>query len=129
MSKKNFSKFIKLSFFIAIAFLFPLNISAQEKNKIIQSVDIQGNRRLTDEEIYTHIKTRALQKFDKKQLQKDLETLINLGWFDSTQIKTLTEIGIKGGVVVIFQVRELPIIDEVNFEGLENSQKKKLLQL
>lgn len=127
MSKNNFSKFIKLSFFIAIAFLFSVNTFAQEKSKIIESVDIQGNRRLADEEIYAHIKTRALQILNKKQLQTDLETLINLGCFDSTQIKTLTEIGIKGGVVVIFQVRELPIIDEVTFDGLENFSKEEII--
>ncbi len=98
-------------------FLFSSVIFAQEaESKLIESVDIQGNRRLSDSEILTHIKVRPGDKFDKNQVDKDLVNLLKLGWFDKSSTKVLTEPGYRGGVDVIFEVKELPIINKISYE-------------
>ena len=109
------------------AFLFVTNVVAQQRGKLIEAVDILGNRRLTDEEILKHIKARPGQRLDEKQLQADLQSLLKLNLFRTTQTKVLTEIGVRGGVNVIFEVYELPFIVELNFDGLRYVTKEELL--
>ncbi len=127
MFPNNLAKFFRLSLFLAIAFLSFQSVFPQMQNKTIELLDIQGNRRWTDDEILTHIKTRALQTFNEKQLQNDLQKLLALGWFNPTHTKVFTETGNKGGVNVIIQVLELPIVEEVNFDGLEYYTKAEII--
>ena len=87
----------------------------------------RGNRRLTDEEILKHIKTRSGEKYDEKQVQKDLQSLLALGVFNTTNTNVVTETGVRGGVNVIFQVMELPLIVELKFEGLRYVKKEEIL--
>ncbi len=104
--------------FVALSsFLFNTNIAAQ-KSRRIEIIDVQGNRRLSDEEILKHIKTRLDQQLNEKQLQEDLQSLVKLGVFNTTKTKVVTEEGMRGGVNVFFQVYELPLIVELTFEGL-----------
>ncbi len=109
------------------AFLFVPNVVAQKQGKLIENLDIQGNRRLTDEEILKHIKTRPGERLDEKQLQADLQSLMKLGLFHTTHTKVLTEIGVRGGVNVVFEVYELPLIVELKFDGLRYVTKEELL--
>lgn len=108
------------------ACLFSSNVYAQQ-SKLVETLDIQGNRRLSDEEILRHIKIRPGDRFDAKQAQKDLQALLKLGLFHTTHAKVLTEVGVRGGVDVIFEVFELPLIIELNFDGLRYVSKEELL--
>lgn len=108
------------------AFLFASNTAAQKSN-LIEALDIQGNRRLTDEEILRHIKTRPGEQFNAKQMQDDLQSLLKLGLFNTSQTRVLTEVGVRGGVNVIFEVMELPLIVELKFDGLRYVSKEELL--
>jgi outer membrane protein insertion porin family len=85
--------------------------------QIVESVDIQGNRRLRDEDLLYYIRTRAGDTYDPAALERDLKELLSLNFFDKTATKVLTEPGIRGGVNVIFEVRELPIIRDLIFKG------------
>ncbi|CAN5171604.1 hypothetical protein BH20ACI2_BH20ACI2_23940 [soil metagenome] len=85
--------------------------------QIVESVDIQGNRRLRDEDLLYYIRTRAGDTYDPAALERDLKELLSLNFFDKTATKVLTEPGIRGGVNVIFEVRELPIIRDLLFKG------------
>jgi outer membrane protein insertion porin family len=87
--------------------------------QLVESVDIQGNRRLRDEDLLYYIKTRAGDVYDAAQLERDLKELLSLNFFDKTATRVYTSAGVRGGVDVIFEVRELPIIRDLQFEGLE----------
>jgi outer membrane protein insertion porin family len=85
--------------------------------QVVESVDIQGNRRLRDEDLLYYIKTRPGDVYDPAALERDLKELLSLNFFDRTATKVLTQQGARGGVDVIFEVRELPIIRDLVFEG------------
>jgi len=122
------SKFlVSLLFFVLSAFFFVSNTAAQQQGKLIEAVDIQGNRHLTDEEILKHIQSRPGQRLDEKQLQQDLQSLTELGVFDATNTAVLTESGTRGGVWVIFEVQELPLISAFKIEGLHYVNPKEIL--
>jgi len=87
--------------------------------QLIESVDIQGNRRLRDEDLLYYIKTRAGDVYSQEQLERDLRELLSLNFFDKVESKVLTTPGVRGGVDVIFQVTELPIIRDLQFVGLK----------
>ncbi len=116
-----------LLFAVFSTFLFVPNVVAQYRGKLIENLDIQGNRRLTDEEILKHIKTRPGERLDEKQLQADLQSLLKLSLFHTTHTKVLTEVGVRGGVNVVFKVYELPLIVELKFDGLRYVAKEELL--
>ena len=115
-----------LLFAVFSALLFVPNVIAQKQGKLIENLDIQGNRRLTDEEILKHIKTRVGERLDETQLQADLQSLMKLGLFHTTHTKVLTEVGVRGGANVIFEVYELPLIVELKFDGLRYVAKEEL---
>ena len=96
----------------------PFGIPFEEpRQQIVETVDIQGNRRLRDDDLLYYIKTRPGDTYDPAALERDLRELISLNFFDKTATRVLTTEGVRGGVNVIFEVRELPIIRDLLFTG------------
>jgi outer membrane protein insertion porin family len=94
-------------------------VPAAAKQQIVESVDISGNRRLRDEDLLYYIKTRPGDVFDAAALERDLRELLSLNFFDKAYTRVLTTDGARGGVNVIFEVRELPIVRDLQFSGLK----------
>ena len=95
----------------------PVFFSLAAQQQIVESVDIQGNRRLRDDDLLYYIKTRAGDVYDPAALERDLKELLSLNFFDKTATRVLTTDGVRGGVNVIFEVKELPIIRDLQFTG------------
>ena len=98
------------------------------QQRLVESVDIQGNRRLKDEDLLYYIKTRPGDTFNEAALERDLRELLSLNFFDKIRTRVLTEEGVRGGVNVIFEVVELPIIRDLRFEGLEAVPESEVLK-
>lgn len=96
--------------------------------QVIEAIDIQGNRRLRDEDLMYYIKTRPGDVYDPAALERDLKELLSLNFFDKSATRVLTEEGIRGGVNVIFEVRELPIIRDLQFKGMKAVQESDVLK-
>lgn len=96
--------------------------------QVVENVDIQGNRRLRDEDLLYYIKTRPGDVYDAAALERDLKELLSLNFFDKTATRVLVEDGIRGGVNVIFEVRELPIIRDLVFKGAKALQESDILK-
>ena len=110
-----------------------LNLSASgsaenKRQQVIETVDIQGNRRLRDDDLLYYIKTRPGDVYDPAALERDLRELLSLNFFDKTATRVITTEGVRGGVNVIFEVRELPIIRDLTFTGLEAVQESDVLK-
>ncbi len=96
-----------------------LKIETVKQQQLVEEVDIQGNRRLRDEDLLYYIKTRPGDVYDQAQLERDLKELLSLNFFDKVESRVSTSPGARGGVNVIFEVKELPIIRDLQFEGLK----------
>src|SRR5690349_13643589 len=101
---------------------------AAAQQQVVESVDIQGNRRLRDEDLLYYIKTRAGDVYDPAALERDLKELLSLNFFDKTATRVLTTDGARGGVNVIFEVKELPIVRDLQFTGLKAVQESDVLK-
>jgi TonB family protein len=95
-------------------------IAAQDaEGRIVEAIEIVGNRRLRANEIISLIQTRPGDLFRVQQMMKDLERILATGYFNSRGTRINTEIGASGGVVIFIEVQELPLISEIKFEGLK----------
>ena len=111
---------ILVSAFLGITAFAQTGTSATQpaaQQQVVETVDIQGNRRLHDEDLIYYIKTRPGDIYDPAALERDLKELLSLNFFDKTATRVLTEPGLRGGVNVIFEVKELPIIRDLQFKG------------
>jgi outer membrane protein insertion porin family len=110
------------------AALLPVAASAQEpqasssqQQRLVEEVQIEGNRRLRDDDVLYHIQTRKGDAYNPAQVQRDLQALLNLPFFDKTETRvTIIDPGPLGGVVVRFEVKELPVIRDLQFKGLKS---------
>src|SRR4030095_3019413 len=106
----------------------PRPVSAQQNQRLVESVEITGNRRLRKADILYYVQTRPGDPYNEQQIQRDLQAVLALGFFDKTATRVLTEEGARGGINVIFEVRELPIIRDLQFEGLKSVAESDVLK-
>jgi Surface antigen variable number repeat/Gram-negative bacterial TonB protein C-terminal len=85
----------------------------------VEGVIVMGNRRLSREEIFRWVHTRPGELYNQDQLTRDLNALFATGYFDRLRTRVTIEDGVRGGIVVTFEVVELPLITEVKFDGLK----------
>src|SRR5829696_2455061 len=100
----------------------------QPPQRLVENVDIIGNRRLRKDDILYYIQTRPGDPYNVEQVQRDYQTLLSLTFFDKTATRVLTENGPRGGVNIIFEVKELPIIRDLTFEGLKSVPESDVLK-
>jgi outer membrane protein assembly factor BamA len=95
-------------------------ITAEEaEGRNVEAIEIVGNRRLRANEIMSLIQTRPGDLCREQQIKKDLERILATGYFDSRGTRIQTEKGASGGVVIVIEVQELPLISEIKFQGLK----------
>ena len=130
-----FGLFLLISAFSAVGFAAETSGAAKDNSaavvsqqQLVESVDIQGNRRLRDEDLLYYIKTRPGDVYSQAQIERDLKELLSLNFFDKIKTRVLTEEGVRGGVNVIFEVQELPIIRDLQFEGLKAVPESEVLK-
>jgi outer membrane protein insertion porin family len=108
---------------------FSLSVSAQQpQQRLVEDVDITGNRRLRKEDILYYIQTRPGDPYNPDQVARDLQTILSLGFFDKVGTRVTTEEAPRGGIKVLFEVKELPIIRDIQFEGLKSVTESDVLK-
>jgi outer membrane protein insertion porin family len=103
-------------------------VHAQQTQRIVEEVDVTGNRRLRKDDILYWVQTRPGDVFNPDQVERDYQAILQLGFFDKTATRVLTEPGPRGGVNVIFEVKELPVIRDLTFEGLKSVAESDVLK-
>jgi outer membrane protein insertion porin family len=93
----------------------------------VEDVEIQGNRRIPRESILYYVQTKPQERFDPALAQRDLQAILQMGMFDPLATKLLTEDGERGGKIVIFRVKEYPIIRDLQYRGLKSATESEIL--
>ncbi|MEW6730221.1 MAG: outer membrane protein assembly factor BamA [Acidobacteriota bacterium] len=100
---------------------------AQEK-LIVEDVEIRGNLSILSETIKGYIQTKRGGLYDEAQVQRDFQAILAQGYFDEFKSRVLIEKIRPGTVTIIFEVKELPKIRDVFFEGLQSVLESDVLQ-
>lgn len=97
------------------------------RDALIEDIEVRGNRRLPKETILYNIQSKPGDVYREATARRDFETLIGLGFFDPLRCKFYMETGPRGGVVIIFEVREYPLIRDLQYRGLKSATESEVL--
>lgn len=97
--------------------------SALSNTTPIRDIIVEGNFRVEPEAILNAMSTKKNQKIDKRKIQKDIETLYDLGYFSKLYIFSEQQ---EQGVVLFVQVEEKPAIVAIEFTGLTKLKESEL---
>src|SRR5437870_12468609 len=100
----------------------------QPQPRLVENVDVIGNRRLRKDDIIYYIQTRPGDTYNPSQVERELQALNAQGFFDKTETRVTIEDGPRGGVNVTFYVKELPIVRDIQFEGLKSVSESDVLK-
>ena len=95
--------------------------------RVVEEVDFIGYRRVTKEDIFGWILTRPGNVYNPDLVKQDLKAILATGYFNAIGTRVTVEDAVRGGVRVIFDVVELPLIAEVRFEGLKLSDQSAVI--
>src|SRR5436853_5383370 len=82
----------------------------------IESVEIRNNRRIPGDTIKYNIQTKAGDILNPDVIRRDIKTLYSQGYFDDIRVDE--EPGKSGGIIVVFTVKEKPLIRSIDFVGI-----------
>ncbi len=87
----------------------------------ISRIDIKGNKVVSSAAIISKIKVRAGQPYNDNVINEDIKNLNSSGFFENIEaIKKDT----SGGIIVVFKVKEKPVLKKITFEGNKHLRKK-----
>jgi Surface antigen variable number repeat len=91
---------------ILVAVMFVANLAAHAQQKLVEDLELRGHRSVSSKEIMKHIKTRPGDVYNEEQVKKDFQSVLDMGIFDPLNCKTVVSDGPRGGVIVIFELKE-----------------------
>jgi Gram-negative bacterial TonB protein C-terminal/Surface antigen variable number repeat len=98
-------------------------------HRLVETIEVVGNRRWRSSDIMSHVQTKLGDFYDEQQVQRDLDSILATGYFNRMGTRVSLELGIRGGVVIVFEVQELPVISAVKFQGLEGVAEAVMVEL
>ncbi len=106
------------------ALLFALPVLSQPpapgQEVLVEDVEFRGNRRIPKDTLGYSIQTKKDDRYNPEQIRRDFESLLNLGFFDPLKSRVLDADGPKGGKIIIFEVKEYPIIRDLRYDGMKS---------
>ncbi len=91
----------------------------------IEELRVVGNRRIPESTILYYIQTKENDPYNEQQILRDYRNLLNTNFF--TDAKVLLEEG-ETGTIVIFEVKERPLIRAIEYEGMKSFKESDVLE-
>lgn len=90
----------------------------------IVDIEVVGREHVSAEEITAVISSKIGGFYSEDQLERDREAVLKLGWFQT--VSKESEVA-ENGVRLIFRVRENPVIQDIQFNGIKMLSREQLL--
>ena len=100
---------------------------SQNQDVFVEDVEIRGNRRIPRESILYYVQSKPQDRFDINLAQRDLQAILQMGLFDPLGTRLYVEDGPRGGKIIIFQVKEYPIIRALEYRNLKSATESEVL--
>lgn len=120
--KKRYIVFLTV---FLVMFMVSGQLAAQSEDQVIEAIEISGNEHVMENEIMSEIEIAEGDQFNSDQIKKDMQSIYDLGYFQDI---TVNFQNYEGGLKVIFEVVENPVIEEINIEGMEVYEKPQILE-
>lgn len=119
-------KLIGPSFIIFfISFLFFTVSPGQASSPAVVQIKIQGNEVIKEDEIRKVILSKPEAPLSEDKVRKDLQAIYEMGCF--SRVKALKE-SVPEGVVLIYEVKEYPVVNSIEFTGVKDAGLEKKLK-
>lgn len=102
-------------------------VFSQNQDVFVEDVEIRGNRRIPRESILYYVQSKPQDRFDLSLAQRDLQAILQMGLFDPLGTRLYVEDGPRGGKIIIFQVKEYPIIRDLQYRNLKSATESEVL--
>ena len=109
-----FSKFVKFFLYFVFGLLFLTNVSFSE---IINSIEIKGNDRVSKDTIVMFSDVTEGDTINSEKIDNILKNIYDSNFFDNVSIKFENN-------KLIINVKELPIIQNILYEGVKANRIK-----
>ena len=106
---------LKLIYKIKLVLFFFFALTSILRAEIITEITIEGNQRISTETIKMFAGVSANDQLTETDLNKILKKLYNTNFFDLVTVKISDKI-------LFIKVKENPIIQSINFEGIKSSK-------
>jgi outer membrane protein insertion porin family len=116
---------LALIFCLLLVGVVPKVFAAPQAGKLIEEIDVIGNRRIPTETVKSRIYTRNGDVYDEAALQRDLRSVWNSGYFEDVRMER--EQSPKGWIIHIY-VREKPTIRTIEYHGLNSVSQSDVLE-
>ncbi|MGH9769482.1 MAG: POTRA domain-containing protein, partial [Blastocatellia bacterium] len=123
----NFYRIIAIILFTMLYVLTLPRLAMAQNGMIIEDIEVRGNRRIPRDTVLYSVQSKPGDPYSEAAARRDLEAVISMGVFDPLYCKLLAVDGPRGGRVVIFEVREYPIIRAIDYRGLKSVTESEAL--
>ena len=94
---------------------------------IIEDIEVRGNRRIPKETILYSVQSKPGDLYSEAAARRDFEAVISMGVFDPLLAKLHVIDGPRGGKIIVFEVREYPIIRDIQYRRLKSVTESEAL--
>src|SRR5215831_7565482 len=92
----------------------------------VEGIQINGQRRIPTDTIKYNLQTKVGSELDLNIIARDVRALYALGYFEDVRVDE--EAGPKGGKIVIFTVKETPLIRHIEYKGAKSFTNSEILE-
>jgi outer membrane protein insertion porin family len=97
-----------------------------EQQPFVEEIDFVGNRRIRKDTLLARIFTRQGDPYNEETLRRDFQALWNTQFFEDVKLR-VEDGGKPGGKVIIFEVKERPVIRRIRYEGIHSISESDIL--
>jgi outer membrane protein insertion porin family len=115
-------RYIRILFIITAILILPGSLSAQVQ-PLINSIEIQGLKRIEESSVKTKITQKAGEPLSQDKTNEDIKSIFKMGYFDDVKAEIES---FEGGIKLIYSVKEKPTIVKIEFQGNEEFDDAKL---
>ncbi|HYE72554.1 MAG TPA: POTRA domain-containing protein, partial [Blastocatellia bacterium] len=83
---RSITLFVLTVITVLFSYSLPQSVQAQDnpagQDVLIEDIEIRGSRRIPKESILYYVQSKIGERYDEAQARRDLESILNLGFFD-----------------------------------------------
>ncbi len=94
---------------------------------VIDRIEFVGNRRIRSDTLKARIFSRDGDPYNEETLRRDFQALWNTQFFEDVKLSVETSPDNPNGRIIIYEVKERPIIRRIRYEGIHSVTESDIL--
>jgi outer membrane protein insertion porin family len=100
---------------------------AQGSEALIGEIEFRGNRRIPRETLLYAVQSKPGDIYREEAIRRDLVAIVNLDFINPMSVRLFVADRPRGGKVIIFDLREYPLIREIKYLNLKAATESEVL--